>query len=68
MTKPIPKMDEYWIARIKYWPGGESKVDVILIFYVWNNGEIDFIPFQSADGDPFVPHAVNSLNYLRKLR
>ena len=38
-----PQMDEYWIARIQYWPGKEPVVDVVYIYYVWQNGEIDFI-------------------------
>ena len=46
------KMDEYWIARIQYWPGQEPVVDVVYIFYAWQNGEIDFIPCMQGEGDP----------------
>lgn len=46
------KMDEYWIARIQYWPEQGPVVDVVYIFYVWQNGEIDFIPCMQGDGDP----------------
>ena len=47
------KMDEYWIARIQYWPEQEPVVDVIYIYYAWQNGEVDFIPFSGMDeGDP----------------
>ena len=45
------KMDEYWIARFQYWPEGEVKVDVVFIAYAWENGVIDFIPFNSIEGD-----------------
>ena len=37
------KIDEYWIARIKYWPGKADKIEVINIYYVWENGDVDFI-------------------------
>lgn len=50
MTKP--QMDEMWIARIRYWPEQEPIVDVVCIFYAWQNGDIDFIPFMQGDGDP----------------
>ena len=46
------KMDEYWFARIQYWPGQEPVVDVVYIFYAWQNGEIDFIPCMQGEGDP----------------
>lgn len=45
------KMDEYWIARTQYWPEGEIKVEVVFIAYAWENGTIDFIPFNSIEGD-----------------
>ena len=38
------KMDEYWIARVQYWPEGEIKVDVVLIAYAWKDGTIDVAP------------------------
>jgi hypothetical protein len=46
------KMDEYWIARIQYWPGREPVVDVVYIYYAWQTGEIDFIPYAQGNGDP----------------
>ena len=46
------KMDEYWIARIKYWPEEDARIDVVLIFYPWENGDIDFIPCGNGEGDP----------------
>ena len=47
-----PQMDEYWIARIQYWPEQEPVVDVIYIYYAWKTGEIDFIPATQGEGDP----------------
>ena len=38
-----PKMDEYWVARIRYWPEDETRIEVVYIYYVWESGEIDFI-------------------------
>lgn len=46
------KMDEYWIARIQYWPGREPVVDVVYIYYAWQSGEIDFIPATQGGGGP----------------
>lgn len=48
----MPKMDEYWIARIQYWPEQEPVVDVIYIYYAWQTGEVDFIPCGNGEGDP----------------
>jgi hypothetical protein len=50
--KPAPQMDEYWVARIEYWPDGGKDLTVVFIHYVWEDGTIDFIPFGSEDGDP----------------
>lgn len=49
---PKPQMDGYWVVRIQYWPEQEPVVDVVYIFYSWQNGEIDFIPCMQGDGDP----------------
>ena len=44
VTKPTPQVDEYYIARIKYWNDGKEVIEVVNIYYVWKTGEIDFIP------------------------
>lgn len=47
------KMDEYYIARIRYWPEQEPEIDVVYIYYVWRDGAIDFIPCAAGpEGDP----------------
>ena len=48
---PKPQMDEYWIARIQYWPEQEPVIDVVYIYYVWQTGEVDFIPSAQGEGD-----------------
>lgn len=45
------KTDEYWIASITYW-GEEPRIDVVYIYYAWQNGEIDFIPCTGIGADP----------------
>ena len=49
MGEVKPQMDEYWIARIQYWPEQEPVVDVIYIYCACQTGEIDFIPFSGMD-------------------
>lgn len=61
-----PKMDEYWIARIAYW-GEKPKVDVVLIFYAWENGEIDFIPCSGIGADPIRASDCESFELLEKV-
>ena len=64
--KPVPKMDDYWIARIAYW-GEKSKVDVVMIFYVWENGEVDFIPCAGIGADPIRASECESFELLEKI-
>lgn len=51
MAEVIPKIDEYWIARIQYWPGDAVSIEIVLIHYPWKDGTIEFIPFGSLNGD-----------------
>lgn len=44
-TKVAVKQDEYWIARVEYWPARGKETTVVLIYYVWADGSVDFIPF-----------------------
>ena len=48
----MPKTDEFWIARIKYWPGGAEIVTVVKIYYAWHNGVVQFVPFGCDDDEP----------------
>ena len=50
--KVAAKTDDYWIARIKYWPGDKEHIAIVKIFYAWENGGIQFIPFGCEEGDP----------------
>jgi hypothetical protein len=51
-SAPKPKLDEFWIARIKYWPGADTITSVVKIHYAWHNGAIQFVPFGGDEGDP----------------
>lgn len=44
-----PQTDEFWVARIEYWPKGGKDLTVVLIHYVWEDGAIDFVPFGEDD-------------------
>ena len=50
MTEAL--IDEFWIVRVQYWPEQKPEITVALIFYAWQNGDIDFIPFNSYEGEP----------------
>ena len=46
-----PKPDEFWIARIQYWPHGKVKPIIVQICLQWPDGSIDFTPFGAIDDD-----------------
>ena len=60
------KMDEYWIARIQYWVE-KPTVDVVYIYYAWQNGEIDFIPCTGIGADPIRASDCESFELLEKI-
>ena len=62
-----PKMNEYWIARFQYWPEGEIKVDVVFIACTWKDGIIDFIPFNSIEGDCVRSNCCTQFELLEKI-
>ena len=62
-----PKIDEFWIARIQYWPEYETKVDIVYIYYVWSDGSIDFIPFESVDGGAVRSSCCEKFELLEKI-
>lgn len=66
VTKVCAKTDEYWVARIGYW-GEKPKVDIVYIFYAWENGEIDFIPCSGIDGDPVRASRCESFELLERV-
>ena len=61
-----PKTDEYWVARIVYW-GEKPTVDVVYIYYAWQNGEIDFIPCAGIGIDPIRASDCSSFELLEKV-
>ena len=60
------KVDEYWIARIVYW-GEKPTIDVVYIYYAWQNGEIDFIPCTGIGADPIRASDCESFELLEKI-
>ena len=66
MAELKPKMDEYWIARITYW-GEEPCIDVVYIYYAWQNGEIDFIPCTGTGADPVRASDCDGFELLEKI-
>jgi hypothetical protein len=65
-AKPQPQTDEYWIARITYW-GEEPRIDVVYIYYAWQNGEIDFIPCTGIGADPVRASDCDGFELLEKI-
>ena len=62
------KMDEYWIARMRYWPEQKPEVDVVYIYYVWKDGTIDFIPCSvGPEGDPIRASDCESFELLERI-
>ena len=66
MAELNPKIDEYYIARIAYW-GEEPKIDVVCIYYAWENGEIDFSPGTGIGADPVRASDCDSFELLEKI-
>jgi hypothetical protein len=64
--KPVVQTDDYWVARINYW-GEKPKIDVVIIYYVWKTGEIDFIPCTSIGADPIRNTECESFELLEKI-
>ena len=62
----MPKNNEYYIARIGYW-GEKPHIDVVYIFYAWQNGEVDFIPCTGIGADPVRASHCESFELLEKI-
>ena len=64
--KPAVQTDDYWVARITYW-GEEPRVDIVYIYYAWQNGEIDFIPCTGIGADPVRASDCGGFELLEKI-
>ena len=64
--KPAVQTDDYWVARITYW-GEEPRVDIVYIYYAWQNGEIDFIPCTGIGADPVRASDCDGFELLEKI-
>lgn len=60
------KTDEYWVARITYW-GEKPRIEVVCIYYAWENGEIDFIPCTGIGADPIRASDCESFELLERV-
>ena len=64
----MPKTDEFWIARIKSWPGSAEIVTVVKIYYAWHDGAIQFVPLVVMMAIPFGQQTVKCLSCLSELK
>ena len=52
----MPKIDEVWEARIKFWPEDKERHMLVVIHYVWASGAIEFKPALCYDGPPIADY------------
>ena len=38
----IPSVNDYWIARIQYWPQDQIRLTIVRIEYIWKDGRVEF--------------------------
>ena len=51
--KVSPKTDEFWFVRVQYWPEDKERIILVKFYYVWQDGEMQFVPvFDAGMGDP----------------
>lgn len=65
MAEVKSKSDEYWIARIQYWPHGEKKTTIIKVF--WVDGDILFYPFNGGLSYPVWAVSCASFELLERI-
>lgn len=63
----MPKIDEVWEAKIKFWPEDEERHMLVIIYYVWADGRIQFIPALCYEGDPIWVHQCAQVKWIRKV-
>lgn len=63
----MPKTDEYWVARIRYWPGDEERLTLIKIYYAWKDGRIQFVPALCYEGDPIWADSCHEFELVEKI-
>lgn len=63
-----PKMNELWVARVRYWPGDKERLIVVKIYYVWKDGRIQFVPIHClGEGDPIWEESCDQFELVRKV-
>ena len=63
----MPKTDEIWVARIKYWPSDKERYVVIKIYYAWKDGRLQFVPTHCSEGDPIWADDCHEFELIRKV-
>lgn len=67
MAEVKPQMDEYWIARVQYFPLHEPEVVIVKIYYAWKDGGIQFVPFGCDEGGPIWAQSCVSFEMLERI-
>lgn len=62
-----PKMNELWVARVRYWPGDKERLIVVKIYYVWRDGRVQFVPIHCDEGDPIWEESCDQFELVRKV-
>lgn len=63
----MPKIDEVWEARIKFWPEDKERHMLVVIYYVWANGVIEFKPALCYDGPPIADYQCAQVEWIGKV-
>lgn len=67
MAEVKPQMDEIWEARVQFWPGDEERHMLVVIYYAWKDGRIQFVPALCYDGDPIWAESCDKFELIRKV-
>lgn len=63
----MPKIDEVWEAKIKFWPEDEERHMLVVIYYVWASGVIEFKPALCYDGPSIADYQCAQVEWIRKV-
>jgi hypothetical protein len=64
----MPKIDEVWEAKIKFWPEDTERHMLIKIYYVWADGRIQFTPALCYDGGPIWAESCAKFELIGKVK
>ena len=63
---PKAKTDEVWEARIRFWPGDIERHMLVVIYYAWKDGRIQFLPAFDTEGDPIWSDSCDKFELIKK--